>query len=161
MTDQRIEDGGADMSPEAIAHAARLVACMQARYGDTWLEAETYTYTLDAGGYISWDITRVKAWVTAHPEADALEVPRAQLALIALNWETHQAIVAAADPSRPGIAAPIIDRTQTPPVVCYILVDGVHRATRAYLTGQPFFACVLPDDVSRECVIDAPPGTIP
>ncbi len=42
-----------------------------------------------------------------------------------------------------------------------VLIDGNHRAVRAYQTRQPFLCRRLSDEENRLCILDAPPGVIP
>jgi hypothetical protein len=69
-----------------------------------------------------------------------------------------------ADITQPGIAAPILWQGTpdiAPPGVVYILIDGIHRAVRAYREGQRFYCLILSDEQSRACLIGAPAGVIP
>ena len=91
---------------------------------------------------------------------EVTEVPREELERIATGWDIDEATVEGADPTYPGLTAPILDPAQ-PGVVLHILIDGVHRAVKAYRTGQPFKAIVLPPEVSRDCLLDAPEGSVP
>ena len=52
------------LSPEEFEHGLRAAQILIQRF--PWAkmpEIETYTYTLHAGGFLTWDITRAKLWV--------------------------------------------------------------------------------------------------
>jgi hypothetical protein len=156
--------------PEAqVAHALRVIAHLDQRYpGVDPATIDTFTSTLDAdqGRYLTWDLTRAKAWLQAQLRAgraatlECIEMSRDQMERMATTWAIDEAVVETADPTYPGLAAPIVDPDQ-PGVLQMILIDGVHRATKAYREGISFEAFLLPDDVSRECLLEAPEGSVP
>jgi hypothetical protein len=157
------------MSAAEFAHQRRVIELLQARYpwaGPTLDGIDTFTYTLEAGGYLSWDITRAKRWVVDQLRAGKAatltlaEMPRAEMARIATTWDINEAWVAGANPEYPGLSAPILDPAQGG-AVTYVLIDGVHRCVKAYREGKPFKAIVLPDAVAWDCLLDAPAWASP
>jgi len=126
---------------------------------------ETYAYTLHEGrGTLVWNVTAAKAIQAAGVDLILVEVERTQLGHIATTYEIIEAKVLAADIGQPGIAAPFMWRGSAafaPYGIVYILVDGIHRAVRAYRERKPFYAHILTDAQSRRCVLSAPTGVIP
>ena len=115
-------------------------------------------------GVIVWDVTRAQALLAREGSIGTLEVDREQQAHVATTYDITEEKVARADISQPGIAAPILwdgDPALAPQGMVYVLIDGIHRTTRAYQEGWPFYAVVLSDAQSRACVLSAPPGVIP
>jgi hypothetical protein len=157
------------MSAAEFAHQRLVIALLQERYpwaGPTLEGIDTFTYTLDAGGYLTWDITRAWLWVKRQlragkaAELRLAELPREELARIATTWDITEAFVAGANPEYPGLSAPILDPAQAGAVTS-VLIDGVHRAVKAYREGKPFKAIVLPDAVAWDCLLDAPAWASP
>ena len=124
--------------------------------GDIDLNTETYTYEWP-GGSATWNIAKAKQCILDGRAAGWNDVPRDQLQIIADRYEYDEAKVTLADPSIPGIAAPILDQDQ----VVYVIVDGIHRAVRAYRDGQPFIVLILSDSDSRTCILGSWEGLVP
>ena len=118
---------------------------------------ETFTYEIPGYGTLHWNVTHAQRAVAAGQVEAHVTVDREQLAAIAAKNEWTQARVDQADPTIPGIGAPVIWQGQ----IIYILIDGTHRAVRAHQTGVPFEADLLTEAASRACLIAGVPGLIP
>lgn len=115
----------------------------------TQVEHEAFTFTTILGETFTWDITRARDHVQRGDVAGLDEIPRGVLAEIAASNDWKQDVVDKADPSKHGIAAPIVALGQ----VIYILVDGTHRAVRALQQGQTFSAWLLTPEANRACLV--------
>jgi hypothetical protein len=114
---------------------------------------QVFRYTLDTGEPdIVWDINKAKAMVAAGlvewPQPQPITLAMMQEIADANEWEPEH--VDEVDPSRPGIAAPILHQGQ----VIYILIDGHHRNARALREGRSFSAYLLTNEASRACVVE-------
>jgi sirohydrochlorin ferrochelatase len=117
----------------------------------------SFTYTLPDGQQITWDITRALAHLKAITW-QTVEIPRDQMQLIVEKNEHDPQRYGLVDPSIPGIAAPIVWEGAR----MYILIDGTHRTGRALRDGLSFFAHLLTDEGSRDCVLSiSDPSLIP
>jgi hypothetical protein len=115
----------------------------------TQVEHEAFTFTTILGETFTWDITRARDHVQRGDVVGLDEIPRGVLAEIAASNDWQQDVVDKADPSKHGIAAPIVALGE----VIYILVDGTHRAVRALQQGQPFSAWLLTPEANRACLV--------
>lgn len=115
----------------------------------TQVEHEAFTFTTVLGETFTWDITRAREHVEKQDVAGLDEIPIGVLQEIAASNEWEQSVVDKADPSRPGIAAPIVAMGQ----VIYILVDGTHRAVKALQQGRTFSAWLLTPAANRACLV--------
>ena len=123
----------------------------------TQFKLRRFTYTIPDVGGITWDINRAMAEVDAGQVLATLEVPRDQLESIREKNSWDPGVVAKADPSQPGIGAPIVHEGR----VIYVLIDGTHRAVRALQDGVPFMACLLTDEAARRCVLRGDDALLP
>ena len=118
---------------------------------------ETFQYDIPGHPPVCWNVTAAKRAVAAGQVVARVTVPPDQLAAISQKNDWTQAGVDRADPTVPGIGAPLIWDGG----ILYVLIDGTHRAVRALQTGVPFDADLLTDDASRACLITAPTALIP
>jgi len=119
---------------------------------------EYFTYTFPDGGVITWDITEAKRRIAAGEILVRTVMPRHQLENLARQNDWSQAVVDRADPSIPGIGAPIIHDNE----IIYVLIDGTHRAVHALQAGQVDYTVdLLSDAAARACVLKAPQGRVP
>ena len=126
--------------------------------------SRAYTYTLQEGrGSMTWYVTLAQE-IVAQGGLDIEEVVREQQQHIATHYDITEAKVARAHIGTPGIAAPFIwqgNSTIAPPGIVYILIDGTHRAVRAYRERKPFYCYVLSPAQSRACLLSGPSEVIP
>lgn len=123
----------------------------------TEVQHEAFTFTTILGDAITWDVTRARDHVTRGNVVGFSEIPVSTLAEIAALNAWQEDVVATADPTQHGIAAPIVAMGH----VIYVLIDGTHRAVRALRDHVPFSAWLLNDVANRDCVVRAPNGLIP
>lgn len=123
----------------------------------TQVEHEAFTFTTILGDVITWDITRAREAVERRDVVGLEEIPRNVLAEIAASNDWQQDVVDKADPTKHGIAAPLVAMGQ----VIFILIDGTHRAVNALQTRRPFCAWLLSDAANRGCVVRGREGIIP
>lgn len=142
------------MTPDHKATLDRLLQGLES--GELKRATETYTYEW-ASGSVTWNITQAKQLIAEGRAVGWNDVAHDQLQRIAERYDYDEATVARADPCVPGIAAPILDQGQ----VVYVIIDGIHRAVRAYRDGQPFIVLILSDEDSRACILGNPEGLIP
>jgi hypothetical protein len=144
-----------DLDRERRTVAACLAAVAQ---GTMTVGDETYSFDFaDGRGRLTWNITQAKRCVALRQAHPPMEVPRTEMAKIAARFDYDEAYLSQVDITRPGIAAPYIDDGR----IYYLLVDGVHRAMRAYREGARFWTQALTDEDNRACLLEAPPGVIP
>lgn len=116
-----------------------------------------FTYTTERGHQLMWDVTRAKAEVAAGHTIATVPIAPSELAEIAARNDWTAARVAIADPTLPGIGAPMVWEGS----VIYILIDGTHRAVRAHQTDGVFSAHLLTDEAARRCLLSGPPALMP
>lgn len=124
--------------------------------GEVDRATEMYTYEWSEGS-VTWNITKVKQLIAQGRAEGWNEVPRDQLRRVAEVYEYDEATVARADLAVHGIAAPILDQG----LVVYVIVDGIHRAVRAYRDGNTFLVLMLSKEDSRTCIIGPWEGLVP
>lgn len=117
----------------------------------TEVQHEAFTFTTILGDVITWDVTKAREQVAAGNTVGLSEIPPHVLAEIAAANEWTPDVVATADPSKHGIAAPVIAMGQ----VIYVLIDGTHRAVHALQHRKTFCAWLLSDAANRECLARA------
>jgi len=100
------------------------------------LDAQTCSWDISYGRY-TWNATRALV-VIAQIAHRLRPTPQHQLEYIAHYGGTDAAHVQRVDPTQPGIVAMYFDFVEGGWRA--VVIDGNHRAVRAYETGQPF-AC--------------------
>lgn len=123
----------------------------------TQVEHEAFTFTTILGDVLMWDVTKAREEVERNEVVGLSEIPPMTLAEIAASNEWTRAGVEAADPSKHGIAAPVVAFGQ----VIYVLIDGTHRAVRALKDKKPFSAWMLNDAANRRCLVRGKKELIP
>lgn len=130
------------------------------------LRHQTFRYFLPGEPDIVWDINaaeniirRGTAGALGFLELPAPQpIPPDQMRSIAEKNAWDPAMIHLADPSVPGIAAPLINEG----AIMWVLIDGMHRNARALRDGLPFAAWLLSDQGSRLCLLTDPrPDRIP
>jgi hypothetical protein len=120
-----------------------------------------YEFRFDNGARIIWDIGKAEAILsdTANRNrfsctkyADLIGMPREQMALL-FEWDIDQQKLEKADCSKPGICAPI--KHYGDDHESLILIDGVHRAVKAYIEHKQFFLRSLNPEESKRCIVFA------
>lgn len=127
-----------------------------------WERQERFRYEWDNGDPpMVWDITKAKELVACQQTIGTEPKAIDHDAMIVLDQGNvlDDAVVAKADPSVPGIAAPIVDTDKQ--MVIYVLIDGQHRLRKALRTGQGFTAWLLTDAAARACTIEGPAHRMP
>lgn len=123
----------------------------------TQVEHEAFTFTTILGDVFTWDVTRAREAVAAGDVVGLSEIDPSVLAEIAANNEWEQSVVDVADPSKHGIAAPLVAFGQ----VIYVLIDGTHRAVNALQHRKTFRAWMLTDKANRACLVHGRKGLVP
>ena len=129
---------------------------------------QTFEYSFPNGDQIVWSVDKAMDLVRDGQVLTLMELPRDQMLLIAQRNEWSLSKLEDADPSEPGIAAPIIvTRDEQPQLgpelkhIIYVLIDGTHRCVRALCNGVPFKAHILTDQASSQSILLAPAWRVP
>jgi hypothetical protein len=91
-------------------------------------------------GRYTWNVDQALTVVQARPHP-LWQVPPYQLAWLAAHATVDRVHVARVDHQQPGVLAVYFDHAQR--AWQTVLIDGNHRACRAYEQGQPFFVYAL------------------
>lgn len=108
---------------------------------------EWHPYGVDGGQVMYWDVTTAQEHVRLGHIAATVVLGRAELEEVNKNNETNEAHLERVDPSIPGIGAPVERNGE----VGYILIDGNHRAVRAFRDGGTFTVNLLTDEAAIDC----------
>lgn len=115
---------------------------------------ECFTYTYGTGEEITWDIEKAKKIQTNFEG----ECDRELLKYITETYDYDHDKVDKVDCSIPGIAVPIKIPGHWKAEI--ILIDGIHRAVKAYKNNFTFRAKILTPDQSLSCIIAFTPGIL-
>ena len=129
---------------------------------------EAFTLTNYRGETLRWNVTKALELVAAGRVIRKERLSAEVMLSVAENNEWTDDGVANADPSVPGIAAPVVENG----AVMFVLIDGIHRCVRSIVDlasgvegAKPFEAWLLTADANRECLMIAPdylvPATLP
>lgn len=120
---------------------------------------EKFSYEVPGYRPVAWNINIAKELVESGRVVRRVEIDREELRNIMTRNAWDEEGVARADPSKPGIGAPIVDHVNK--CVLYVLIDGTHRAVRALRDGVPFTANLLTDAAAEACTICGPDSLLP
>lgn len=146
---QALEHEIADMiaegfDPSAIREALKLIGAELTRQ-------QTFTYEIPGRTPLVWDVNAAFEAV-ARGEIDGwTELPPEALAHIARANVYDEAAVERADPTAYGIA---VEVRHSDGRDYSILIDGTHRAVKAYRDGVPFRAVILTRAAARACMLE-------
>lgn len=119
---------------------------------------EAFTFTVNTGEVLQWNITKAKELVAAGHVVGKEDLDVATMASIARSNEWTADGVAAADASEPGIAAPVVGPDGE---TIFVIIDGVHRCVRAMLDSKPWAAWLLTLEANAACLLVAPSHLVP
>ena len=120
---------------------------------DDMIRVTTFTYTSAVPGYpdLMFDVDLAEKLAQAGLVVHLLDVPREALEHVAQNNSVDASRVPHVDVSQPGLA---IEAYSPDEQLCFIIIDGTHRACKALMTGETFKVRMLHPLAARACCMN-------